>query len=297
MTIKEQLVELMERKGLTQSQVARAVGKSPAVINQYLQGKYTGDVDGVNQIVADFIGRMREKDRLKRIEASFVSTSTSRKVLEIIRLAHVDAEINVIYGEAGLGKTMALKAYAAAHSTALLIEADPSYTARVLLEEMCSRLNLSTRGNMHELFELCVNKLRDSGYLLMIDEGELLPHRALEVLRRLHDKSGIGIVLAGMPRLIVNLTGKRGEFVQLYSRVGFALNIGNTLPQDDTDVIAESLIPDAFTPDMGAVLYKESRGNARRLFKLLRGVVRTSHINNRPVNMATVRQFANMLIN
>ncbi len=297
MTIKEQLVELMERKGLTQSQVARAIGKSPAVINQYLQGKYNGDVDGVNQVVTDFIERMREKDKLKRIEAHFVSTSTSRKALEIIRLAHVDAEINVIYGEAGLGKTMALKAYAADNSTALLIEADPSYTARVLLEEICSRLNLSTRGNMHELFELCVNKLRDSGYLLMIDEGELLPHRALEVLRRIHDKSGIGIVLAGMPRLILNLKGKRGEFVQLYSRVGFALNIGNALPQDDTDVIAENLIPEAFSPEMGAVLYKESKGNARRLFKLLRGVVRTSHINDRPVNIATVRQFAEMLIN
>ncbi|EHD21521.1 MULTISPECIES: ATPase [Brenneria] len=297
MTIKEQLIEVMERKGLTQSQVSRAIGKSTAVVNQYLQGKYAGDVDGVNQIVADFIERIREKDKLKRIEARFVSTSTSRKALEIIRLAHVDAEINVIYGEAGLGKTMALKAYAAANSTAILIEADPSYTARVLLEEICSRLNLSTRGNMHELFELCVNKLRDSGYLLMIDEGELLPHRALEVLRRIHDKSGIGIVLAGMPRLILNLKGKRGEFVQLYSRVGFALNIGNALPQDDTDTIAESLIPDAFTPDMGAVLYKESKGNARRLFKLLRGVVRTSHINDRPVNIATVRQFAEMLIN
>lgn len=297
MTIKEQLAELMERKGLTQTQVSRAVGKSPAVINQYLQGKYNGDVDGVNHIVADFIERIREKDKLKRIEARFVSTSTSRKTLEIIRLAHVDAEINVIYGEAGLGKTMALKAYAADNSTAILIEADPSYTARVLLEEICSRLNLSTRGNMHELFELCVNKLRDSGYLLMIDEGELLPHRALEVLRRIHDKSGIGIVLAGMPRLILNLKGKRGEFVQLYSRVGFALNIGNALPQDDTDAIAESLIPDAFTPDMGAVLYKESKGNARRLFKLLRGVVRTSHINDRAVNIATVRQFAEMLIN
>ncbi|MBG6243448.1 MAG: helix-turn-helix domain-containing protein [Candidatus Symbiopectobacterium sp. Dall1.0] len=276
MTIKEQLVELMERKGLTQSQVARAIGKSPAVINQYLQGKYNGDVDGVNQVVTDFIERIREKDKLKRIEARFVSTSTSRKAL---------------------GKTMALKAYAADNSTALLIEADPSYTARVLLEEICNRLNLSTRGNMHELFELCVNKLRDSGYLLMIDEGELLPHRALEVLRRIHDKSGIGIVLAGMPRLILNLKGKRGEFVQLYSRVGFALNIGNALPQDDTDVIAQNLIPEAFSPEMGAVLYKESKGNARRLFKLLRGVVRTSHINDRPVNIATVRQFAAMLIN
>ncbi|WP_035344071.1 helix-turn-helix transcriptional regulator, partial [Dickeya sp. DW 0440] len=62
MTMRTQLSELMERKGLTQSQVARAIGKSVAVINQYLQGKYNGDVDGVNKIVSEFIERVREKD-------------------------------------------------------------------------------------------------------------------------------------------------------------------------------------------------------------------------------------------
>lgn len=297
MSTKEQLVELMERKGLTQTQVSRAIGKSTALVSQFLQEKYTGDMESVNALVQDFIDRTREKDKAQKVEVKFVATSTARKALEIIRLAHVDGEINVLYGEAGLGKTMALKSYAAGNPTALLIEADPSYTARVLLEEICNRLNLSTRGNMHELFELCVAKLRNTGYLLMIDEGELLPHRALEVLRRIHDKTGIGIVLAGMPRLIINLKGKRGEFVQLHSRVGFALNIGNALSQDDSDLIASTILPDALSSDMSDVLYKESRGNARRLFKLLRGVIRTSHINDREVNVTTVRQFAEMLIN
>lgn len=297
MSIKEQLVELMERKGLTQTQVSRAIGKSTALVSQFLQEKYTGDMAGVNALVQDFIERTREKDKAQKVEVKFVATSTARKALEIIRLAHVDGEINVLYGEAGLGKTMALKSYASSNPTALLIEADPSYTARVLLEEICNRLNLSTRGNMHELFELCVGKLRNTGYLLMIDEGELLPHRALEVLRRIHDKTGIGIVLAGMPRLIINLKGKRGEFVQLHSRVGFALNIGNALSQDDSDLIASTILPEALSSDMSDVLYKESRGNARRLFKLLRGVIRTSHINDREVNVTTVRQFAEMLIN
>lgn len=297
MSTKEQLVELMERKGLTQTQVSRAIGKSTALVSQFLQEKYTGDMENVNALVQDFIDRTREKDKAQKVEVKFVATSTARKALEIIRLAHVDGEINVLYGEAGLGKTMALKSYAGSNPTALLIEADPSYTARVLLEEICNRLNLSTRGNMHELFELCVAKLRNTGYLLMIDEGELLPHRALEVLRRIHDKTGIGIVLAGMPRLIINLKGKRGEFVQLHSRVGFALNIGNALSQDDSDLIASTILPDALSRDMSEVLYKESRGNARRLFKLLRGVIRTSHINDREVNVTTVRQFAEMLIN
>lgn len=297
MSIKAQLTELMERKALTQSQVSRALGISTAVINQYLQDKYKGDLARIDVLAQDFINRSREKDKAQKVEVRFVSTSTSRKALELISLAHMDGEINVLYGEAGLGKTMALKAYAAKNPTAMLIEADPSYTARVLLEEICNRLGLSTRGNMHELFELCVNKLKDSGFLLMIDEGELLPYRALEVLRRIHDKTSIGIVLAGMPRLIINLKGKRGEFVQLYSRVGFALNIGNAISQEDSNAIAASILPDGITADVSDVLYKESRGNARRLFKLLRGVIRTSQINECAVNVPAVKRFAEMLIN
>ena len=44
MSTKEQLVELMERKGLTQTQVSRAIGKSTALVSQFLQEKYTGDI-------------------------------------------------------------------------------------------------------------------------------------------------------------------------------------------------------------------------------------------------------------
>jgi DNA transposition AAA+ family ATPase len=61
---------------------------------------------------------------------------TSRKGIEVIRLAHLDGEINVLYGAAGLGKTMILREYASRHRDALLIEADPGYTARVVLEEL-----------------------------------------------------------------------------------------------------------------------------------------------------------------
>lgn len=296
MTIKNDLIELMERKSLNQTQVSRAIGMSTATVNQYLQDKYNGDLERVNNDVQAFLERTREKDKAQRVEVKFVSTSATKKALEIIRMAHVDGEINVIYGEAGLGKTMALKAYASQNSTALLIEVDPSFTARVLLEEICNRLGLSPRGNMHETFELCSNKLRDSGYVLLIDEGELLPHRSLEVLRRLHDKSGIGVVLVGMPRLLINLKGKRGEFVQLYSRVAFALNIGNALPKDDVSAIAASVLP-AVADDINEALYQESRGNARRLFKLLRGAIRLSHINETPVSVGAVRQSAKMLIN
>lgn len=297
MSIQKELTELMKRKGYNQTQVARAIGKSPAVVNQYLQDKYAGDIRSIDELVVNFISREAEKEKSQRISAHYIPTMTSRKGLEVIRLAHLDGDINVISGDAGMGKTMIMREYASQHRDALLIEADPGYTARVVLEELCGLLGLSKRGNMHELSEACITALRDSGRLLMVDEAENLPYRALETLRRIHDKSGIGVVLAGMPRLIINLKGKRGEYKQLYSRVGLALSIGDALPQDDINDIAVSMLPDAADPEVGAALFKVSHGNARRLFKLVRGVSRHSSISGHAVSAGAVRKFAEMLIN
>ncbi|HBX5540883.1 AAA family ATPase [Klebsiella pneumoniae] len=297
MSIHFELNDLMTRKGYSQTQVARAIGKSTAVINQYLQGKYAGDVPAIDALARSFINREVEKEKSQKITARFVPTVTSRKGMDVIRYAHLDGDLNVIYGAAGLGKTMILREYAAQHRDALLIEADPGYTARVVLEELCGLLGISKRGNMHELSEACIAALRDSGRLLMVDEAENLPYRALETLRRIHDKSGIGLVLAGMPRLIINLKGKRGEYQQLYSRVGFALCIGDSLPQSDITDIAVSMLPGAGSQDVSEALFKASHGNARRLFKLVRGVSRHSEISGNAVSAGAVRKFAEMLIN
>lgn len=297
MSIHAELNDLMTRKGYSQSQVARAIGKSAGTINQYLQGKYAGDVPAIDELARSFINREVEKEKSQKITARFVPTVTSRKGMEVIRYAHLDGDLNVIYGAAGLGKTMILREYAAQHRDALLIEADPGYTARVVLEELCGLLGISKRGNMHELSEACITALRDSGRLLMVDEAENLPYRALETLRRIHDKSGIGMVLAGMPRLIINLKGKRGEYQQLYSRVGFALCIGDSLPQSDITDIAVSMLPGAGKEEVSEALFKASHGNARRLFKLVRGVSRHSEISGNAVSAGAVRKFAEMLIN
>lgn len=297
MSVHAELNDLMTRKGYSQTQVARAIGKSAATINQYLQGKYTGDVPAIDALVRSFINREVEKEKSQKITARYVPTVTSRKGMEVIRYAHLDGDLNVIFGAAGLGKTMILREYAAQHRDALLIEADPGYTARVVLEELCGLLGISKRGNMHELSEACIATLRDSGRLLMVDEAENLPYRALETLRRIHDKSGIGMVLAGMPRLIINLKGKRGEYQQLYSRVGFALSIGDSLPQSDITDIAVSMLAGAGSQEVSEALFKASHGNARRLFKLVRGVSRHSEISGNAVSAGAVRKFAEMLIN
>ncbi|EGU2358947.1 AAA family ATPase [Salmonella enterica] len=296
MNVITQLKDVMDTHGYSQGQVARAIGRSSATMNQYLQGKYNGDIADMEERIGNFIRRVREKQNALRIDERFVSTPTARKGLEVLAYAHQECEICVLYGAAGLGKTITLKEYARRDDAVIFIEADPGYTARTLLEELCGRLRLSKNGNIHTLIDLCVEKLKGTGRLLIIDEAELLPYRALEVIRRLHDKAGIGVVMAGMPRLITNLKGKRGEFAQLYSRVALALDMGNSLDREDFDQIAVDLMPEAEDQKIRNALYDQSKGNARRLFKLARGVYRTCDISKKDVSVTAIEKFSEMLI-
>ncbi|EHA2402234.1 AAA family ATPase [Salmonella enterica] len=296
MNVITQLKDVMDTHGYSQGQVARAIGRSSATMNQYLQGKYNGDIADMEERIGHFLRRVREKQNALRIDERFVSTPTARKGLEVLAYAHQECEICVLYGAAGLGKTITLKEYARRDDAVIFIEADPGYTARTLLEELCGRLRLSKNGNIHTLIDLCVEKLKGTGRLLIIDEAELLPYRALEVIRRLHDKAGIGVVMAGMPRLITNLKGKRGEFAQLYSRVALALDMGNSLDREDFDQIAVDLMPEAEDQKIRNALYDQSKGNARRLFKLARGVYRTCDISKKDVSVTAIEKFSEMLI-
>ncbi|EDQ5929968.1 AAA family ATPase [Salmonella enterica] len=296
MNVITQLKDVMDTHGYSQGQVARAIGRSVTAMNLYVQGKYNGDIADMEERIGNFIRRVREKQNALRIDERFVPTATASSGLEVLSYAHQECEICVLYGAAGLGKTMIIKEYARRDDTVILIEADPGYTARTLLEELCGRLRLSKNGNIHTLIDLCVEKLKGSGRLLVIDEAELLPYRALEVVRRLHDKAGIGVVMAGMPRLIVNLKGKRGEFAQLYSRVALALDLGNALARQDFDQIAVDLMPEAENQKIRDALYNQSKGNARRLFKMARGVYRMCDISKKDVSVTAIEKFSEMLI-
>ncbi|MFP4863921.1 AAA family ATPase [Providencia rettgeri] len=298
MNVLQELIEFMELKGWKQAHIARNSGLSGSVISQYLKGIYEGNVSAVETKIIQMMEREREKEKNRRLRPKFVMTGTASKGLEVIRIAHLEGDINVIYGDAGMGKTMMMREYAHQYSDAVLIEADPGYTARVILEELGNKLGVDVRGNMHDRSEAIIRALRDSGRVILVDEAENLPYRVLETLRRIHDKSGVGIVLAGMPRLIINLKGKRGEYKQLYSRAGFKLEMGDKLPEEDINQIAISTLPELEEQsDLLAALYKGCDGNARRLFKYLRGVARSSDIHKTPITVGMIKQFAKMLIN
>ena len=298
MNLQEQFVQFYEQSGYTQPQLARAIGVSSASVNMYVNGKYEahgGNLATIEKKVAAFLAREAAKKSEAKLDIRFVAIRTAARVAEVMRSAHLEGEVAVVYGQAGLGKTMALKQYCADNPDAVLIEADPSFTAQVLLRHIARAIGANPTGTMHKLFEAVVERLQDSGRLLVVDEAELLQLRALECLRRIHDKAGVGLVLAGMPKLLVNLRGKRGELVQLYSRVALALNLGETLPDNELEMLAAAALPDA-DADTLAALVASAQGNTRRLTKMMHGVVRTARLNNMAVNAEIVKKYSKMII-
>ena len=275
--------------------VARGVGVTSPVVNQYLHGKYPGNVQEIERKIAAYLQKQREREAERKLEVDYVLTTTAKRVRDVLRLAHVEGEAVVLFGQAGLGKTSSLREYCKQAPDALMIETDPTYTAKVLLQKLAAMLGAEGKGSLNELMDAVVGRLKDSGRIILVDEAENLPLRALECLRRVHDKTGCGLVLAGMPRLLVNLRGKNGELKQLYSRMAFKLDLGESVPDEDLAQIVAQAMPD-MDEEAAAELVRTAAGNARRLDKMLRGVVRLARINRQEPSVEMVRQYAEMLI-
>lgn len=288
---RELLQNFKDSQGLSQAKLATMLGVSSATVSQYLGGTYSGDIQSLDKKVRELVERA--KDKARDIKADFVPTTTAKKIMDVCGMAHAMNDINLVIGEAGLGKTMALKQYAKTVENVVLIETDPTFSPKVLLVELCNKLGIVPTRNNHDNTTAVIEKLAGSERLLIIDEAELLNYRCLEIIRRIHDKSGVGVILAGMPQLRSNLRGKRGEYKQLYSRVGFACDIKNRLPDEDVAMLAASALGG---DDYQDELVRASGGNARRLNKILRGVNRLAVLNNKPVSAKMIELTVNMLI-
>lgn len=211
----------------------------------------------------------------------------------MIRNAHVNGHIAVIVADPGMGKTVTCEHYEKQYSNVALIKTAVGHNANALLELICKKLGIPSRGVISKMLEDIIEHLRGSNQLLIIDEAENLPLKALEAIRAIHDQSGAGVVLAGTQRLIISLRGSRGELAQLYSRVWQYENLGNKLPESDLTEIIATTTDDS---DVVSECLRACEGNGRMLDKLLSQSQRISQLNNMPITVEIVRDAEKMLL-
>ncbi|CDF64488.1 TPA: AAA family ATPase [Campylobacter fetus subsp. venerealis] len=191
--VKNELNTFLISQEVSASALARSIGVSPGAISQFKKGEYKGDNDGLAKKIKAYLNvqNAKKNEPVEVVEFKddvFKSLDYQMSNFAIDEAAN-EREIALIYGTAGTGKTTILKEYVKANPNAVFIEATPHTTAKSLLDDLAEVLKINLPLSLAGKLKAVARYLSTCSKILLIDEAEHLPLKALEDLRRIHDFS------------------------------------------------------------------------------------------------------------
>jgi DNA transposition AAA+ family ATPase len=271
----ERVMNLMARredkgKPLSQQQIAGAIGVSAAVISHFLKRTYDGDVDKVAQLLKAFVEREEAKDEGGLLKVPFVETGPAVKMLQVIKYCHKYGRMGAVLSGSGTGKTTTIKQAVKEDPSLIVLTAWAQIGAVGVQQELCDALKMSDSGNSRALMKRLKYKLADKGRCLIIDDAHTLAFGSLDALRYIHDQTGVGVVLVGIPSLARHLSSKSEEYEQIASRVAGRVHELPEFTLDDARLMFEAVMPKDVERAM-AILKSDplTMSSGRRLGNLL----------------------------
>lgn len=231
--------------------VSKGVGYSRPAISRYLAGKYDSDPKELEQRLTAFL----EQATGKTVELeggaepvvrtgttpTFFESKDARAVLGVCQSCQEFIGLGIVVARSGYGKTYSLRQYAKLPRVAY-IECDDTMSSRDLVEAIERSLGLPTGyGTIWKR----VNGIRDffntnKGYLLVVDEADKLVSRntqkKMEILRAIYDQSDVGLVIAGEPKLEMQIKTYLGRMA---NRVDFYASLRGLTPGEVEGYLAD----------------------------------------------------------
>jgi DNA transposition AAA+ family ATPase len=245
----------------------------------------------------------------ERAEREFVITKQHRRFAEFCDAVRRDRYIGLCYGPPGVGKTLSARYYSRwdtigpALDQVRLLEARAStiadntrtvfYTPTVHntpraieqdVRELHHALGWAIDRILHPDRDLndLVRHRDDHTELIIVDEADRLKNPSLEALRDHHDRTGVGLILIGMP----GIERRLARYPQLYSRVGFLHHYQPLSADEQTFVLARRWPnlhlddPEDFTTtEARAAIIRITNGNFRLTTRLMAQIHRIMEIN------------------
>jgi len=241
----------------------------------------------------------------------FVVTKEHRRFAEFADAVRRDSYIGLCYGPPGVGKTQSARQYAGwdtvgpylqafrlldvvpapqqAMASRTIVYTPKVYnTPRILDNEITFLHERLSWGIEWELqipkdFAKLSKSCGPCAELLIVDEADRLKTPALEQLRDHHDRTGIGLILIGMPGIEKRLA----RYPQLYSRVGFVHHY-RPLSADELAFVLARHWPglrlddtaDFTTGEAVAAITRITNGNFRLTGRLIAQIQRILDINH-----------------
>lgn len=298
-SVRDRINEYLSLGVKSQAQVAREIGVSASAISTYSKGTYGAkNAAELENKITQYLDKIqaREAAAVKRRDMGFVPTSNSKAIFTIADRCRINQEIGVVVGEPGLGKTTAIREYAATHVDAVPLYCHHSMTMKGMFVVICEKLGLDTRGKTETLFRRCADRLGQQKGLLMIDEVEQISVAMLDELRRFNDPEfgGSGVLLVGLPRFVEQVTARRYDFKYLYSRISQQFEVFE-LPDHDIEAMVKAVLPDEAS-GIWRPFARYAEHNPRKLVKLLDLAITAANSQRKPIDEAIIQSVSRHLV-
>ncbi len=259
----------IQREGLSQGELARKMGVSPATLSAFLKGTYEGDW---KSMALDLDYRLQQTARMALADSltDFVETGIAKDVFAAADMVMERGGIALIHGDSGMGKTAALRRVERETQRCVFISAATA-KARMkgLLLDIGERMHRYVRErSTAETFNRTADGLRCFCKLLIVDEIHKYCGRdeCFDVLRDLYDATNVPQLWSGTTDLIRYFDRKIGQgrepLAQIRRRIVVARDL-NDLGGFSTAEIRKLLAPGRHKLDPGAVRYMVALANLK----------------------------------
>lgn len=151
----------------------------------------------------------------------FVKTNNVKRFITMMNNLLNRAEgvpgMGLVYGEPGLGKTQAIKWWAFKND-AILIRCNQMMSSKWLLREILDYMSEIKPYTVSDSFDEVIKNLILKPRVLIVDEVDYLTMekvKSIEILRDIHDKTNVPVVLVGM----TSANSRLKKFSHLYDRL------------------------------------------------------------------------------
>lgn len=270
-----------EKQGLSNRKASDATGIAYTTYCAWLNNTYTGDNSRIDEVMEKWLKSLEAKEKEREmtpIIPGFIMTATAQRIFAMLDGAKFGPDIAMIAGDAGVGKTVAINAYQRQNNNVWQVTARPAMRSpTAILTRIAKELGVRERGA--GLDEAIIERLTDTGGLLIVDEAHHLSIQALEEMRSLHDLAEVGLAIVGNAPLNdkIDGLGRSKEHAQLFSRIGLRRYIQRPMERDMCAILAEWNIQDDDVK-VAAKGIAQKPGALRSMSKVLRNATRMSRI-------------------
>lgn len=196
-------------------------GVSAATVSQMLNGNWELISDDMWRTVANQTG-------YDPLRWSVVETEGYTRMTQVLTDAQQHSLVMAVVGDAGCGKSQAIKAYAEQHRGVIALSCSEYWNRKEFLSELLQSLGTEPGGStVADMVREAIRQLkRREGVLIILDEADKLSDQVLHFFITIYNKleDTVGIVLCATQylkkRIERGVVNNRKGYKEIYSRIG-----------------------------------------------------------------------------